>query len=68
MELNHKYNFESLEHFFNDVTTPEAIISHLEILLQFLVYYSEKETVHGLYEVYCDIFGFKQALQQLTAE
>lgn len=58
-------NNEPLTIFFKDVASPQEIIGHLDQLLYFLVYYEHKEGIQGFYEIYSDIFEFKQVLQTL---
>jgi len=59
------YNYQGLETFFDDISSPQEIAGHLDQLLYFLVYYEHKEGVQGFYEIYSDIFEFKQILQTL---
>ena len=59
------YDYQGLESFFEDVSSPQEIALHLDHLLYFLVYYEHKEDVQGFYEIYSDIFEFKQVLQTL---
>ena len=59
------YGYQSLETFFKDISSLQDIIFHLDRLLHFLVYYEHKEGVQGFYEIYSDVFEFKQVLQTL---
>lgn len=63
---NHVYNYEALDTYFDEITSPQETAGHLDHLLHFLIYYEHKEDMYEFYDMYCEIFELKQVLQAMT--